>query len=1148
MDLRQGLGFSTSTPSAAFSASLLGANAVSEPPAKRARLDQTSAPDSPFLRRQRSEACSIGPVGTRAYSNCISSLRSSSYSPASTAQSSCLSAPPHATTASTFGARPGARVPIPFQNPPLQRPQPSRTVSTVLPSPRITTTPIPAPVTPPPVRSNGSNRPNGARPAPHTSQAPAKASKNPPVVIVIDDDDDDNEIASKPPAPPAQQRSARQPPAQQQQQQQQPGEILRPKASESPSALPGAVFRPYSVVPRMPLSQSSQDSPSALAIRSPQAVPPKLEPSTSPNKLSALPIARSRPVKDALPIAFTEERQSKQHDWRAEAHASVWRGRGTGDSASTWFTLRRRPYVTAAQRELIVAGTRGFIGLNPTDLAHPVAFHVDFSADEIKYLQLLTRRTLGLPKTPKKDSKKDLYKVLKRNPAYIPAVLDAFERKAALPGRVREDVSNLIRDLLDQKTISSPTVLSVQRDSNDQRGGLIRSSRVHSLLLAREIAGQRGLGSMRRLENFTNEFRKCREEDLEKRAEWTGCAGDIITITWVSNDGFICGTTEHSDAHNQQYNKPGNLVLGSCSEMTLRAYPEHRIVRPIVEKGENSTEAMRQSQDPWLYSSVVSSDYDAAHDRAYTSSFDQTVKIWKVDPSGASMALLGEWRHEGNVNLVAVSKHESGMVATAADVATDAVRVYDVDPTDISGSPFRSYSCSRVTDEKGKEVSTDKWAYYPATMQWGRAPGVRHLLLVGYSPRSRTGDDNDIPEERRDSGELCLWDGITGERWRLTSATTQNVFEVLWHPTQDSFIAATSPLGLDVDSKVRTQIRVFRPADRDQFGIKAFSPIITLDCPAVDVNELTMMPNSYTFCYVTAGCTDGNIYVWDTALGDKPIHILRHGEPIDEYRGDREREDVGVKFTAWGTTPDRFYTGSSDGVVKVWNIRSLKKPLVRNLLEAPAPVTAGMFSPDKSRLVIGDASGRVFMLSINEEKEQPTSVMKVPIPGSPPSFRIIQRPATIIPHPDPPPPTHDAEGRPIVSERGSAIGRAYLDSLQLERHPNPTIGVVQGPRYAETNLFCRDAHLKGDPRLPLLARWEAIQQEAWKPPRSFLAGRRWHYGIALRPPREVPGLGELHARNKSLDLVVDEMTRLRLEKVEGVDWELGEDYLLREED
>jgi hypothetical protein len=205
------------------------------------------------------------------------------------------------------------------------------------------------------------------------------------------------------------------------------------------------------------------------------------------------------------------------------------------------------------------------------------------------------------------------------------------------------------------------------------------------------------------------------------------------------------------------------------------------------------------------------------------------------------MVQLGDWKHDGNVNFVAASKHSSGMVATAADVAADAIRIYSMTETDISSSPYRSYSCSRVTDDRGNTVSTEKWAYYPATMQWGLAEGVKQLLLVGYSPRSRTGDDNDIPVERRDSGELLLWDGLTGERWNVTSVRTQNVFEVLWHPAQECFIAATSPLGLDLEPSVRTQIRIFRPADQNEFGAKAFSPIMTLDCTAIDINELTIM-------------------------------------------------------------------------------------------------------------------------------------------------------------------------------------------------------------------------------------------------------------------------------------------------------------------
>ena len=567
----------------------------------------------------------------------------------------------------------------------------------------------------------------------------------------------------------------------------------------------------------------------------------------APTKLVDPPAASTEPAVVSPRVKKAQARDRTPRDFRREAYPLVWRDRGLDESAgerrslSKWFSERQQPYITAEQRGLVLNGGQQPLQLDDPWLRQPVTFHVDFSLDEIKYLRTLTRQTLGLRMDRKKDPKKDLGSVLKANPRHIPRILDSVTRGKRLPRRTRADVENLFQDLIDRKSRSDGVRLTIEREDRNRREDIIRSSRVHSLLFAREVAGHRGFGSMRHIEHFNNEFRNCREDALELRADWTGCAGDIMTIAWVSNDGFICGTTEHSDSHNQQYNKPGNLVLGSCSLGTLRAYADHRIVRPIIEKGENSTDAMIQSQDPWLYSSVVSSDYDAVHGRAFTSGFDRSVKIWQVQQSGASMSLLGEWNHGGNVNFVAASKHGFAMVATAADVATDAVRIYNIGETDISRSLFRSYSCSRVTDAEGNTVSIEKWAYFPATMQWGLAEGVKHLLLVGYSPRSRTDDDHDIPEDRRDSGELCLWDGLTGERWRVTSATTQNVFEVLWHPNQPSFIAATSPLGNDLEPSVRTQIRIFRPADSAEFGTKAFSPVKTLDCTAIDINELTIM-------------------------------------------------------------------------------------------------------------------------------------------------------------------------------------------------------------------------------------------------------------------------------------------------------------------
>lgn len=290
---------------------------------------------------------------------------------------------------------------------------------------------------------------------------------------------------------------------------------------------------------------------------------------------------------------------------------------------------------------------------------------------------------------------------------------------------------------------------------------------------------------------------------------------------------------------------------------------------------------------------------------------------------------------------------------------------------------------------------------------------------------------------------------------------------------------------------------------------------------------------------MTAGCTDGNTYVWDTSQGDKPLHILRHGDCIEELRGDREREDVGVKFTAWGTTLDRFYTGSSDGVVKVWNVRCLDRPLIRTLLEVPAQVSCGMFSPDRTKLLIGDASGRVFLLSIDEAGTKPAEYTTIALPGGL-GVKKIRRPIPVIQHKEPPPPEFDAAGRPYIVENGASRGRGYLQTGQLQRHPNPTVGVVQGPRYAETGLYRTEAHFNNDPSAPLLASWEARQQE----PAKAFSGRRRSQFMAIRQVAEQGNLLSKHAVNLARDLDIDSLpseTKFELSAA-GADLTPAEDY------
>ncbi|KAK8107716.1 uncharacterized protein PG998_009729 [Apiospora kogelbergensis] len=744
---------------------------------------------------------------------------------------------------------------------------------------------------------------------------------------------------------------------------------------------------------------------------------------------------------------------------------------------NTWFGTCERPYLQLADRErLLNLQGRLVPGLGlPED---PLVVHVDFTQTEIEYIQKVARSLLGNT-VSSRDTLRDLRHLLKKanrlnvlhqlyeahEASYIPCTPETERPPDVLMSRSSDDLRNFVADLYFRRLNTTSQVLSINRDDTDTFGDAHRISLVPSLLYTREIVGRRpfGFGSKRRFESFRTAFTANREDYFEPRIEWTNCAGDIMTLSWTApRDQFICGTTTHSDSHNQQYNKPGNLLLGS-SKGSLQAFANHRIPRPVISTGDNSLDSMVESQDPWLYTSVVSSDYDRHNDLAFTSSFDKTVKVWKV--RDGSMKAVDTWEHGGRVNFVLASKHRGeipsadvkavSMVATGADVATDAVRVYKlyVDPTGGVRHTFDSYSCTKVHDED--YVPSDKWAYFPAAIRWGRAPMVQHLLLIGYSPRSLTDLEEDIPEDKKNSGELCLWDTVERRQIGVNSAATQNVFEVAWHPSQNSFAAATSKgIGIErAESVIKTQIRIFQQNSEGQY-----TSIKVLDCRAMDINELVVRQNSPAYTYVAAGCTDGNVYVWDTA-----------------ERG----EDVGVKFVEWASSTDRLYTGSSDGVVKVWDIRQGRAVLVRDLIECAGPVTFGAFSPDQTQLAVGDGSGRVYLLSLDEgEREEvkpiataTTGLWSVQLDGQQKNFR---RPRPFIPHAEVPPPAS------APAHTDAVIGNEYLEQQVLQLHPDRTIGAVQGPNYAACGFYRVEAHVNGDPSQPLLEDIERKQQHSAK--------------------------------------------------------------------
>ncbi|KAI6716731.1 hypothetical protein JHW43_000683 [Diplocarpon mali] len=800
-----------------------------------------------------------------------------------------------------------------------------------------------------------------------------------------------------------------------------------------------------------------------------------------------------------------------------------------------------RPYVSISarrslQQQLARPEVSRRLSKLELNLIKSPSFHVDFSDHELRLLCKFVVETVGLNASSLDGNKHTIMAIMRGNRLKVPIIIKALQNS------VFKNSNQGLHELLRARTVGAISDLlydAVNRDvgkhielSAAPLKKKTGSENFLSMLRERELNGMTPVRT-RRGQNCYKIFLQSHMEDkLTRQSEWTDCSSDISSISWTSETAFISGALTHSDSHNMQYNKPGNLLVGSLSLDTVRSYPDHRIPRPRVaehENAENSLYSMRTTQSPWLYTSVVSTAHCAFNGFSFTASFDGTVRVWSVSDDGSSMELRGSWEHSGKVNFVATSPHHD-RIATGFETNSNAVRIYNLDKDNISRSAYDSY-CGNKTMEQAEELRRrEKWSYQPATMQWGKSPGVFHMLLVGYSPRGDTGHEHEIPEEKRNSGELCLWNSLTSEQISISSAKTQNVFEVIWHPTQPLFLAATSPCGAFDAEKTRTQVRLFAQTPGGPFTM-----IKTLDCPALDINELTIMPNSCVDGFVTASCTDGLTYVWDTFLGDQPIHVLRHGETLDNPDPDEALEvgDSGVKFAAWGQSSDRFYTGGSDGVVKAWDVKAPPgKAFVRDVLSVSGGISAGVFSPDRSKLLIGDASGKIYFLSIDDSDIRDDLKIATPTQehvalGSQLS-RTAKRPKIVIPHAEPPPPHADRQAFDEVELTGAELSQAYLDTGFLVKYPNEEFpdrlrGVFQGPKYLGNDLFVgrrpfvdKSSHVNHD-----------VQQELLP---SILAKQQFHkenQAALLRLPR-LPKIAasnpDLHKHNIGIDFNFDALS------------------------
>ncbi|KAL8972030.1 MAG: hypothetical protein Q9183_000769 [Haloplaca sp. 2 TL-2023] len=518
------------------------------------------------------------------------------------------------------------------------------------------------------------------------------------------------------------------------------------------------------------------------------------------------------------------------------------------------------------------------------------------------------------------------------------------------------------------------------------------------------------------------------EKDLRPWRSWVGASGDVVSVAWHPDSlSYATAAVAQSDDNDLQYNRPYNLLRGDLVSNTLKELPDHRIARPrpeTIASGPNSTLAVYQACDPMVYKTVTSVHFSPQGHTLYTSSHDETVKIWDVGSTGIKgcSATLG---HGAEVTSLEVSAYYPGVFATASKKIDNAVRLYRTDQHDdeilYHYSPFSS---PRAQQNQDKDI-------FPECLRWGLAPSTRHLLLGGFQ---QWADYDDFSVARQ--GEICLWDVNREEALRVRPHTT-SILAVAWHHQEGTFITGGAPGHGPLTYPKRTQSVV---RSYDIRSLRGYT--VEFECPALDMQDVTFHPQNSN--YVTAACSDGSTYVWDYRKPDDVLLRLEHGEPLQEMPPNeenlpdlrhRENVDAGVMLSIWGSSDKDpiFYTGSSDGVIKAWDIRrSSDDAWIRDVASLSAGIQSGAMSPDGTHMLVGDAVGGVHVLSaapFGQGEEQYS--------GS----RYVTDPITFQPAKGPNP--DDQSDNP--GTEGIQAAKELLESGRLEVHD--IFGAGKGPNY-----------------------------------------------------------------------------------------------------
>jgi len=596
-----------------------------------------------------------------------------------------------------------------------------------------------------------------------------------------------------------------------------------------------------------------------------------------------------------------------------------------------------RPYLSYLERQYVQS-----IGKSCKDAELWIGkvLHTDFTDAEIAIMEPYISQVM-LGTIPERDRPLKQFVVELMTGAtdtQIRAISGRVQSCGVFINRTKISIESYLADMANTRAHITPSVLRM-------RAG-ISKSRSSDYLRRREL----GVGGRQDQEQLKHTLL---HNTLGPFLVFKKASGDVTNVGW-SPDGqyFAAGSAALMDAHSMQYNRHNNLLLGNRDTKTILELPDHAIKREAPISGANASHAMHESQDPLLYTSISAVKFSPDSTVLFTAGYDNIARVWDIPNGLDEPSLRWSFRHKAPLDLLEVN--DSGLIATGSKRASESIKILKYD----EGIDLRELMVMALASPKALE--RPELDITPSVIRWGPQASLQDKYLVaGFTTASK-----DLGGE----GEMCVWD-LEAEVPLVAQRGGKSVFDIAWSPSTFGRIAvASSPIGF-VNRGTNSIVRIydsFRSATT-LFSVNAQNAY-ELECPALDVNDVIFNPTDSNL--ITIGCTDGRVYIWDLRNPDQILHSFAHGKSLVELDQGQAVEaiDTGIRFVQWGESQRNLFSGSSDGVVALWNpYVSPEDAYVRKVVQLGSSIMSGAFSPDYSNLLLGEEDGTVTVLSVGCE-------------------------------------------------------------------------------------------------------------------------------------------------------------------------------------